>query len=379
MPTELEEARPLLQQIWTWWQTLDDGVVRVLEGVASKAPQALAEVLGGSSAALLVPDGLTFADHLQAQLVASRPTSDGITAADFDVVLTGPVRLSSNHVAPGGSVSVDWEWSNRGRSIDGRVPAKVVLLDPDGQIVKEAEREFFPPEAGGSRAGLELEELPEGTWWVRLFAPYAPGMEFAPGADAATQQLRVGDPTSNAQQGGLNPADGFNDAGARFAAAAAALGSGDRETTGAEVGAALADIHRSLQPLGIAADRLLPNSPVNGGWMDVARGVEHLQRASTLALRLGSQVLSTLAAGGAVDALDDFLAMYEVLSELSRVAHTGAGEETDWRGPNKMRPTLEVGDRVDRGVISRIEGDTVFVMTDEGQELERSVWDFTDN
>jgi hypothetical protein len=352
----------LLRQVWGWGQTLDEGTVRVLESIYQLAPDAVAVTLGGGSPELLMADaGVSFADHLRGQLAASQPLAEHASVPSYDIVVTAAPTPAAWGVK---DATVQWQWANRGRSLDEPLTAKLLLLDAEGRIEKEVESEYSDPGAG-RRDELTLRDIPDGHWWLRLFAPYTLGMENSPGADANTIEYVVGDRGANLDSGAADPADGFLAASERFAAAAAAAGQDDRDTQGAELAAALGNIQRSVRSLGMPD----PGLPVpEFGSTNPMQVSQFLAGLGVAIERVAQVVPATVEAGNKVGDTDEWQAFVRAYDDrsgmFSRPVDQGVpapavfapGERVRWVGGS--------------GVVDRVEGTTVYVVSSDGQQHE---------
>lgn len=304
--SDVREAAPRLEKTWFWWSSLDAGVQRVLNDIALRAPQAVAEVIGGPDADLLLPAGdVSFGDHLWTQASANRTDADvqtGMHTAPEITIVKG-LRTDNQRFRPGHELRFTWTEQNRGRREESPRTAKIIVQDETGEIVAEAEellRGLWDDRAVEQEIRVDTLGIADGRYWAKLFVPYAQGMEFTPGGEAEPAlELHAGEASAGAVKGATSPADAFATAAASLAAAAAAIDGGDGATAQTQFADALTTLRDAFTSMG-SLDTFsgMPHAhALSGSPQNVSAA---LRQASMAAGSLGNTALRILATGGSV-------------------------------------------------------------------------------
>lgn len=229
---------------------------------------------------------------------------------------------------------------------------------------------------------LRFDDLPEGRWWIRLFAPYVDGMESAAGSEISTLPIAVGDPDANLEQGAANPAEGFFAASEQFAAASAAASAGDAAGMFQEFTNARESIEGSMALLQIEhsfGGGVQPNAVLDGPAL--AQALSGLGLAIE---RVALRTLETIGEGGRVDALDEWAAFLSAWTDADSTFAEAAQREP-YREPTSSGDRFQVAQAVAfddpdsmasrAGVVDRIDGETAYVTTAEGDTVAVAVED----
>ncbi len=249
------EAEPRLQQLWMWWLSIDETMQQVLDDISVRAPEAVAQVLGGPDAELLTaPGGTKFSEHLWAQLSAgSADYEDGRQRPH--VVLAGAFRTPATHAVPETDLAFQWEEVNNGGSAnspeDARHRALVMIQDQTGAVVASQEETFTTPDRGETVAReIMISGLSDGSYWAKLFTPYQDGAESTPGAEAAPAiEFTVGQADANLPLGVDNLDTMLWAIAERFAALSERAGAGDTDI-GPDIDVAVSDLNGVLASVG---------------------------------------------------------------------------------------------------------------------------------
>jgi hypothetical protein len=327
------DAAARLQRTWMWWSALDEPMQRILNDIAARAPQAVADVIGGPDANELVPPtGTAFGDFLWSVVSASSAPANenlGPARAQPDYVISKQFATMQRTYAPDATVTFAWAETNKGGRPTDRAPrrAKVVVQDAvTGDVLASAETTCGPLEPGRSREyDLAIPGLPNGTHWASLFVPYADGLESTPGAAAQPAITVTVGPIEGPAGTGVNefapkvygaenPAELFGKAAELFAEAARLATDGENRAHGA-AGAGLKLVDQALRAAGSEWPR--PTEVA----LDLRRRttiIPHLERMSITAARLRDSVLTTLAQGGSMRDSADVQALVQDFEELQK-------------------------------------------------------------
>jgi len=179
---ELGDAVPRLQQTSMWFNSLDPGVQRVLNDIAARAPQAVAEVIGGPDASLVrPPEGTSLGDHLQA--VSRQGGATGLGGTPAEVTFAQPFQALGQLLPHGSALQFIWAEQNLSDSASsGPRRAKVIVQDETGTIVGQVDQ-LNPPLPRGSTEKRAIRS--SGIW------PSASSADRAKAATAVSLWARI--------------------------------------------------------------------------------------------------------------------------------------------------------------------------------------------